>query len=126
MANNKKQFGVWMDGTDAFIVGKENLSEGDFKMLAHVGGEKAPFNSNENTANNHQQTLEQKYFKEIASHMQNAEEVHVSGPGKIQAQFINYLAETPQFKNAETTECTSNKMSEERLVEFFSVKFGAN
>ena len=123
MANNKKQFGVWMDGTDAYIVGKENLSEGDFKMLAHVEGEKAPFNSNENTGNNHQQTLEQRYFKEITSHMQNAEEVHVSGPGKIQAQFINYLADTPQFKNTQTSECTSKEMKDEQLIEFFKERF---
>lgn len=124
MANNKKQFGVWMDGSAAFVVGKENEGDGEFKMLAEVSGEKAPFNTNENTGNNHQQTLDQKFFKQIASHLQNAEEVHVTGTGKIQAQFIHYLADTPQFKNVEATECTSNKMGEQELVEFFSERFG--
>lgn len=125
MANNKKQFGVWMDGISAFVIGKENLSDGDFKLIAEVGGEKAPFNSNENTGNNHQQTLEQKFFKEIASHMQNAEEIHITGPGKIQDQFANYLSDVAQFKKAETSTCTSNKMNEEQMLEFFGEHFTA-
>jgi hypothetical protein len=55
--------------------------------------------------------------------MQNADEVHATGTGTIQEQFIHYLADTPQFKNTVTTECTSNKMSDERLVEFIAGKF---
>lgn len=124
MANNKKQFGVWMDGTSAFVVGRENISDGDFQVLAQIGGEKASYNSNENAANNHQRTLEQKYFKEITSKMQNAEVVHITGTGKIQEQFVHYLADTPQFKNTQTSTSTSNKMSEQELVEFFTEEFG--
>ena len=55
--------------------------------------------------------------------MQNAEEVHVTGTGTAQEQFINYLAETPQFKNTTTNESTSNKMSDEKLVEYMDGKF---
>jgi hypothetical protein len=32
------------------------------------------------------------------------------------------MEETPQFKNTKTTECTSNKMSDERLLEFMAGK----
>ena len=53
--------------------------------------------------------------------MQNAEEVHVTGI--IQEQFINYLAEILQFKNVVANESTSNKMSDEKLIEFISAKF---
>jgi hypothetical protein len=52
--------------------------------------------------------------------MQNAEEVHVTGTGTFQEQFIHYLAETAQYKNTVARECTSNKMSDKRLVEFIS------
>ena len=33
------------------------------------------------------------------THLQNAEEVHVTGTGQEQEQFIHHLAATPQFKN---------------------------
>lgn len=43
--------------------------------------------------------------------------------GTAQEQFIHYLTETPQSKNIVTKECTSNKMSDNKLVEFISGKF---
>ena len=55
--------------------------------------------------------------------MQNAEEVHVTGTGTIQEQFIHYLADTPQFKNTVAKETTSNKMSDENLIKFIAEKF---
>jgi hypothetical protein len=39
-----------------------------------------------------------------------------------QEQFINYLSETPQYKNVEAKESTSNKMSDER-IEFVTAQF---
>ena len=54
--------------------------------------------------------------------MQNATHIHLTGTGQVQEQFIKFLAETPQFKNTVTDESTSNKMSEERLVEFLAEK----
>ena len=55
--------------------------------------------------------------------MQNAEEVHLTGTGTAQEQLMHYMAETPQFKNTITRESTSNKMSNENLVEFIAEKF---
>jgi stalled ribosome rescue protein Dom34 len=65
----------------------------------------------------------QKLFKEITSFMQNVDEVHVTGTGTAQEQFIRFMSETPQFKNAVAKESTSNKMSDEKLLEFMSEKF---
>ena len=67
--------------------------------------------------------MQQKYFKEIAGYMQNVEEVHVTGTGKEQEQFIHFLAKTPQFKNAVAKESTSNKMSDEKLIEYIAEEF---
>ena len=72
---------------------------------------------------NDEKTLRHKYFKEILTHMQNAEEVHLTGTGTSQEQLMRYMKETPQFKNTITTESTSNKMSDENLVEFIGAKF---
>ena len=121
---NKKQFGVWMDTHHATIVGHAESGAGGFHILGHASNSGADGNSNENAAQNHEKTLQARYFKEITSHMQNAEEVHVTGTGTIQEQFIHYLAETPQFKNTSARECTSNRMSDEKLVEFVAGKFG--
>lgn len=114
--NNKKQFGVWMDSHNATIVGKKNVDTGEFIVLGQVNNPGANKNSNENAANNQEIALTQKFFKEIASHMPNVDDLHLTGTGQIQEQFINFLAETPQYKNANTSESTSNKMSDENLA----------
>jgi stalled ribosome rescue protein Dom34 len=122
-AKNKKQFGIWMDSKQAIIVGREQTESGDFVILAHEKNNGQGSNSNENASNNAERTLQQKFFKQITSHMQNAEELHVTGTGQVQEQFINYIAETPQFKNTVAKESTSNQMSDEKLVEFISKTF---
>jgi stalled ribosome rescue protein Dom34 len=119
---NQKEFGVWMDTHHAVIVGRENIDEGDFKLLAHVEGEENPPNT-EKHANNTAMMVQAKFFKEIASHMQNATHIHITGTGQAQEQFIHYLAETPQFKNTKTEESTSNRMSDENFIGFISGKF---
>jgi len=119
---NKKQFGVWMDNHQATIVGQLNEASA-FSVLGHAKNAGAQSNSNEKTAQNDAKTLQVKFFKEITTYMQNAEEVHVTGTGTAQEQFINYLAETPQFKNTTTNESTSIKMSDEKLVEYMDGKF---
>lgn len=121
--NNQKQFGVWMDNHQAAIVGKENMEDGPLKVLAHVKGEIISPNSNEKNSNNHEKTVQAKFFKEIASYMVNATHVHVTGTGQAQEQFIHYLADTPQFKKSKTEESTSNKMSDEKLIEYITAKF---
>src|SRR6476620_10357309 len=95
---NKKQFGIWMDSHQAIIVGRENLATGSFVVLAHEKNVGDTGNSNENASNNNEKTLRQVYFKEISAHMQNVDELHVTGTGQVQEQFIRYMAETPQFK----------------------------
>ena len=120
---SKKQFGIWMDSQQAIIVGKENMETGVFKVLAHEKNTGQGSNSNENASNNAERTLQTKFFKGITAHMQNAEELHVTGTGQAQEQFIKYMADTPQFKNTVARQSTSNKMGDDKLVEFITEKF---
>lgn len=120
---NKKQFGVWMDNHHATVIGREDADATEFIVLGHAENPGASGNSSENAAHNLEKTKLNQYFKAITSHMLNAEEVYVTGTGTVQEQFIHYLADTPQFKNTAAKECTSNRMSDERLVEFISGKF---
>ena len=119
--HKKKQFGVWMDTHHAIVIGGADTDA--FVILGHVKNPGADNNSNENAANNQTKALTQKFFKEIAAIMPNVDEVHVTGTGQIQEQFIHFLAETPQYKNTVATESTSNKMSDEQLVEFMGKHF---
>ena len=67
------------------------------------------------------QGLTQKFFKEIAALMQNVDEIHITGTGDSQEQFMKFLAGTPQYKNAVADESTSNKMSDEKLNGHFRI-----
>lgn len=120
---NKKQFGIWMDTHHATVVGKLDVEAQNFSVLGVVENAGATFNSSEKNAHNDEKTLQHKFFKEILALMQNAEEVHLTGTGTAQEQLMHFMKETPQFKNTVTTECTSNKMSDERLTEFIAAKF---
>jgi len=119
--SNQKKFGVWMDTHHATVVGSDNSETGAVTVLAHVASEESSSGSEKNE-NNQKQMLQAKYFKEISTHIVNATHLHATGTGQVQEQFIRYLAETPQFKNTKTEESTANKMSDERLVEFFAEK----
>lgn len=119
---NKKLFGVWMDSHQATIVGKEADSDA-FVVLGHVKNDGPDHNSNEKTANNQEIGLTLKFFKEIASLMPNVDAIHLTGTGQIQEQFMKFLADTPQYKNALSSESTSNKMSDENLALFIMKYF---
>ncbi|MGI8635003.1 MAG: hypothetical protein ACR2KZ_06335 [Segetibacter sp.] len=119
---NKKQFGVWMDSQHATVVGRKNVDTGDFVILAHAKTGGPDSNSNENASNNAEKGSLQKLFKELPSFMQNVDEMPVTGTGTAQEQFIHYLAETPQFKNTIAKESTSNKMSDEKLIEYITAR----
>lgn len=120
---NKKQFGVWMDSREATIAGREDIDNGDFIILDHVENKGPDGNSNENAFNNQEITLTQKFFKEIVANIPNVDEIHVTGTGQIQEQFIKFLADTPQYKNVVSTESTSNKMSDEQFLVFINEQF---
>lgn len=115
---NKKLFGVWMDSHNATIVGREDIDNGEFIILGHVKNAGPDNNSNEKNSNNHEIGLALKFFKEIASLMPNVDEIHLTGTGQTQEQFMKFLAETPQYKNVISSESTSNKMSDENLTSF--------
>ncbi len=119
---NQKQFGLWMDTHNAIIVGNENGESGALVIIAHIKGEEVSPTPSQKNEHNQKKMLQAKFFKEITTHLQNATHLHATGTGQVQEQFIHYLAETPQFKNTKTEESTSNKMSDEKLIEFFSDK----
>src|SRR5687767_4196374 len=122
-ALKKKQFGIWMDAHYAIIAGRKNIDSGDFVILGHATNPEAAKNADESKSNHKEIELTHKFFKEISALMVNVDEVHVTGTGQVQEQFIKYLANTPQYKNAVSSESTSNKMGEEELLAFITKHF---
>lgn len=120
---NKKQFGVWMDTHHATVVGRANAETEKFTVLAVAGNTGDKHNNSGKNERNDEKQSQHQFFKEILSHMQNAEEVHLTGTGTSQEQFMHYMAATPQFKNTVTKESTSNKMSDEKLAAYIGDKF---
>ena len=120
---NKKQFGVWMDTHHATVVGRINAETEIFSVLGSAVNSGAEHNTSEKNEHNDEKTLQHKFFKEILSHMQNAEEVHITGTGVSQEQLMHYMAATAQFKNTIAQQSTSNKMSDENLAEYIAAKF---
>lgn len=112
-----------MDAHHATIVGRENVDNGAFIILGHVINVSPPGGSDEKTANNKEIGLTHKFFKEIAGKMPNVDEIHITGTGQVQEQFIKFLADTPQYKNAVSSESTSNKMSDENVIAFIEKYF---
>jgi stalled ribosome rescue protein Dom34 len=122
-AKNKKQFGVWLDSRQATIIGSNDAEPVEFVVLGHASNEGAGSNSNENAANNLERKLQGQFFNEILTFMQNVDEVHVTGTGTSQEQFIRFMEETPQYRNVVAKETTSNKMSDDQLVKYISGQF---
>ncbi|WP_395752128.1 hypothetical protein [Prosthecobacter sp.] len=118
----KKRFGIWMDTHHATIIGYDPEAA-TFTVLGHAKNPGPGSNSNENAANHLEITLVHKFFKEIDHLLVNADEIHITGSGTIQEQFVHHLAETPQFKKAVVSQSTSNPMSDDKLVEFITSHF---
>lgn len=118
----KKQFAIWLDTQHAIIAGRAD-NEGELTILGHEDSEVGLPNTSEHAGNNRDRTATTKFFKAIAHHMQNAEEVLVAGPGTAQEQFIHYLAETPQFKNVKATDKTTERLDGESLLQLAEKHF---
>ena len=119
----KKQFGVWMDSRHATIVGRANEDTEEFTVLGVANNDGDEHHTSEKNGRTDGRTLQHKFFKEILSFMQNAEEVHLTGTGTSQEALMHYMETTPQFKNTIKQESTSNKMSDEKLAEYIAGKF---
>lgn len=122
----KKLSGLWLDQHKAIVV-KNHDAQNAFKffLCSPVKAEVQHGNSNENAANNAEQTNKAKYFKEIAHLLTNSEEVFITGPGTIQEELKNFLHDTAQFKNLKITLGTAQKMSDEEVLNAVKSHFGA-
>ena len=113
-----KVAGLWIDGRKAIVVTNHNAQEvTNFAVREIVKVDVQQGNSNENAANNVEQTNKVKAYKEIEKLITNSVELYITGPGTSQEELRNYLLDTPQYKNLKITLGTASQLSEEQVLE---------
>ncbi|QOR74106.1 hypothetical protein SAMN05443429_102146 [Cruoricaptor ignavus] len=121
----KRLAGVWLDGQKAIVV-KNHDAQSAFKFFLcdPVKRDVQHGNSNENAANNHEQTSKNKFFKEIEKLLTNTEELWVTGPGTAQEELKKHLHETAQFKNLKVSLGTASNMNDQQVLDAVKEHFG--
>lgn len=123
---DKKVAGLWIDTHKAIVVKNHDVQNAfKFFLCNPIKAEIQHGNSNENAANNAEQTNKMKFFKEIDHLIENTEELYVTGPGQVQEELKRYLHDTAQFKNLKITLDTAQQMSDEQVLETVKKHFGA-
>jgi hypothetical protein len=84
-----------MDTHHATVVGRARPDASDVSVLGSAGNAGATPTSSEKNEHNDEKTLQHKLYKEIVTHMQNAEEVHLAGTGTSQEQFMRFMSDYP-------------------------------
>lgn len=124
--SDKKLAGLWIDGRKAIVVTNhdgQDVSEFDVKQIVFADVQHG--NSNENAANNVEQTNKVKFFKEIEKIITNSTDLYITGPGTSQEELRNYLLETPQYKNLNIKLGTDSQLSEQEVLEEVKSHFHA-
>lgn len=124
--SDKKLAGLWIDHEKAVVVKNHDGQEvSSFSVTDHISAPKQVGNSNENAANNAEQTNRAKFFKEIEKAITNSVELYVTGPGISQEELKNHLADTAQYKNLKVSLGTSTDFSDSSVLDEVKAHFGA-
>lgn len=116
--SNRKVVGVWMDKNHAYLISNPDKSnKGEFaemhKVEAHHHGE----HGSSETVHHHKEVLEtHKFFKDLSQHIESYECIYITGPGKIQEEFRNYLQEQHAFHNKIIELGTADHLSKEQMA----------
>lgn len=124
--SDKKLAGLWIDGRKAIVVTNhdgQDVSEFEVKQIVFADVQHG--NSNENAANNVEQTNKSKFFKEIEKVITNSTDLYITGPGTSQEELRNHLLETRQYKNLNIKLGTDSQLSEEQVLEEVKSHFHA-
>lgn len=124
--SDKKLAGLWIDGRKAIVVTNHDGQDvSEFKVKQIVFADVQHGNSNENAANNVEQTNKSKFFKEIEKVITNSTDLYITGPGTSQEELRNHLLETPQYKNLNIKLGTDSQLSEDQVLEEVKSHFHA-
>ncbi|WP_278380365.1 hypothetical protein [Chryseobacterium arthrosphaerae] len=116
--SDKKLAGIWIDTERAVVVKNHDAQHTfEFSLCKPVKAEIQHGNSSENAGNNAEITNRNKFFKEIEHLLTNSQELYITGPGVMQEELKHFLHDTAQFRDLKITLGTSQKMTDEKVLE---------
>jgi stalled ribosome rescue protein Dom34 len=124
--SNKKVIGVWMDSTQAHIIAtNDGSASGEFGIIAEIksGNHEDARYKNEKSDMAREHEDQKKFFKEIASHITDANTIFVFGPGQAQEQFHNFLDDYQNFNTKKIELGTANKLTHNEMIAKVRIHF---
>ncbi|MDB6132653.1 MAG: hypothetical protein JWM59_896 [Verrucomicrobiales bacterium] len=110
-----RQAGVWLDQRAAVIITRD-ADDGEFVIQERLqaGGEQR--GGSEHTVHSGKQADTLKYFKALAALLAGYDGILVFGPGTLQEQFRNFLAEDTHFAHAKITLETAEHQTDPQMI----------
>ena len=105
--------GVWMDHHQAQFIVPVN---GEFSFGTKVHSGEYHGDKGEHAAMNAEKADARKYYKTIAHHLMEYDEIYLFGPGKSQEELRNFLHEDSHFKNKRIAVGASSHMTDHQMV----------
>ncbi|MBK8956759.1 MAG: hypothetical protein IPM34_14565 [Saprospiraceae bacterium] len=136
---NQNQTGVWMDGTEAFILNinesgrsvKHILSgiethvrfKGEGKEYTRVGN---VYIDPEKKHENRRQQQEETYFEKIAHELSDVEDFIVFGPAQMKTHFSKWAKEHREIREKLSACLTISKLTENQMFAFIQDHYTKN
>ena len=116
--HNRKVIGLWLDKNHGYLVRNPDKSnKGDFSDVHKVEAQHHNEHGSSEHVHHHKEILEtNKFFKELAHKIEDYDCIYITGPGKIQEEFHNYLREQKQFHNKLIELGTADHLTMEQMA----------
>ena len=108
-----------MDSRHAFVIANEGFSaDGEYDVVSKVkcDGHEDDNHKNDRVEQSKESAELKKYFKELANHIDEVNEIYIFGPGKSQEQFKNFLKDNQNFDQKHIELGTSDKITENQMI----------
>lgn len=124
----KNNIGVWLDGTEAFVVKlidnsvKKINSDIENRVHHHGEGDKGSFVGGGHHINNDKKFEERKhhemhnYFKEVISELKDADDIYVFGPAEMKFHLKTEIEKDKHLINKLSSVEPADKLTEHQIV----------
>ncbi len=120
----KKQLGIWMDHSEANLIGVNVDTTGYKTITAQVGEQDEALNSrNETLIQNKEQNELSGFFKRLGDVIINYDEVLLFGPTNAKTELVNQLKEDRHFDEVKIEVTPADKMTENQQQAFVMKHF---
>jgi stalled ribosome rescue protein Dom34 len=121
----KKQIGIWMDHSFAFIITLENNKVVENIVELEIPQLETDYDSgnNEKLKNNKSQQFQVNYYKKLIDWIKNYQEVILFGPTDAKKELLNMLKDEHFFKNIHIEIQDSDKMTSMQMHDFVTAYF---